>query len=230
MQRDDGRFVLYYSGELKDWKRHHCVGVAVTNNTSPLGPYVPQNTPLVCPLDQGGAIDPSPFKDIDGKLYIVYKVDGNSIGNGGRCNNSKPPFKSVPIMLQELEKNGTTPIGDPVQIFEHDDDEDGELVESPNLIRTAKGIYYLFYSSHCFISPEYDVKYATSPFLRGPYTRAKREFLRTGDFDLDGPGGATVSQDGTKMVFHANCDHERCMYVAGIHINSTALNVTLTSL
>lgn len=222
--------MLYYCGELRDWKRHHCVGVAVTNNTNPLGPYVPQNTPLACPLEQGGAIDPSPFKDVDGKLYIVYKADRNSIGNGGRCNNSKPPLMSVPIMLQELANNGTTPIGDPVQILENDSVEDGELIESPNLIRTEQGIYFLFYSSHCFASPEYDVKYATSSSLRGPYNRAKGALLRTGDFGLNGPGGATVSQDGTKMVFHANCDLERCMYVAGIHINSTALNVTLTAL
>lgn len=219
--------MLYYSGELQDWKRHHCVGVAVSNTTSPLGPYLPQNAPLVCPLDQGGAIDPAPFRDADGKLYITYKADVNSVGNGGICNNSKKPLLTVRIMLQEFKKDGVTPIGDPVAILENDPDKDGPLVESPSLIRTARGVYYLFFSSHCFTSPDYNIKYASSNSLRGPYKKAKRPLLQTGDFDLTTPGSATVSQDGTKMVFHGNCDHKRCMYVAGIHINST---VTLSPL
>ena len=130
-------------------------------------------------------------------------------------------------MLQQLEKDGVTPLNDPIKILEHDNNKDGPLIESPSLIRAAEGVYYLFYSSHCFTSPRYDIKYASSSSLKGPYVRAKQSLLRSGDFGLDSPGGATVSPDGTKMVFHANCDQVRCMYVAGIHINST---VTLSAL
>lgn len=222
--------MLYYSGELKDWKQHHCVGTAVSIDKSPLGPYQPHNTSLACPLHQGGAIDPAPFRDADGKLYVTYKVDANSVGNGGSCNNSKKPLVSVPILLQELEKDGITPVGDPIQILENNEHDDGPLVESPSLVRTADGIYYLFFSSHCFTSPKYNIKYATSSSLRGPYIRAKRPLLQSGDFGLSGPGGATISHDGTKMVFHANCEDVRCMYVAGIHINSTGPTVTLSGL
>lgn len=164
---------------------------------------------------------------MDGTLYVTYKADGNSVGNGGKCNNSKKPLVSVPIMLQKLEKDGVTPVNDPIKILEHDNNKDGPLIESPSLIRTADGVYYLFFSSHCFTSPKYDIKYASSLSLKGPYVRAKQSLLRSGDFGLNSPGGATVSPDGTKMVFHANCDQVRCMYVAGIHINST---VTLSAL
>lgn len=227
--QDDGRFVLYYSGELKKWKQHHCLGTAVSVDKSPLGPYQPHNASLACPLRQGGAIDPAPFRDADGKLYVVYKADANSIGNGGSCNNSKKPLVSVPILLQELEKDGITPVGDPVQILENTHN-DGPLVESPSLTRTPGGIYFLFFSSHCFTSSKYNIKYATSSSLRGPYARAKQSLLQSGDFGLNGPGGATVSSDGTKMVFHANCEDVRCMYVAGIHINSTVLTVIPSAL
>ncbi|PYH48956.1 glycoside hydrolase family 43 protein [Aspergillus saccharolyticus JOP 1030-1] len=222
IQRDDGRFVLYYSGELKDWLYHHCVGVAVSNGTNPAGPFMPQSKPLACPRNQGGAIDPSPFRDVDGKLYVVYKADANSIGHGGDCNNGKKPVLAVPILLQELEADGVTPVGNPVQILQNDKS-DGPLVEAPNILRTPQGIYYLFFSSHCFTSPKYNVKYAYATSLKGPYTRANRPLLKTGDFDLISPGGATVSRDGTKMVFHANCGKLRCLYAAAItiHANST---------
>lgn len=222
--QDDGKFLLYYAGELKDWQRHHCVGVAVSNDTNPLGPYHPQDKPLACPRLYGGAIDPSPFRDTDGKLYVTYKADGNSVGHGGDCNNGKGKKVPVPIMLQELESDGVTPVGEPVEILNVTKD-DGPLVEAPNIVKSEQGVYFLFFSSHCFTSPWYDVKFATSTSLKGPYKRAKRALLKTGDYGLIAPGGATVSRDGTKMVFHADCEEYRCMYAAGIKIHS---NETIT--
>ncbi|GKZ25881.1 hypothetical protein AbraIFM66951_001466 [Aspergillus brasiliensis] len=219
IQRKDGRFVLYYSGELKDWLRHHCVGAAVSNGTSPLGPYIPHNRTLACPRDHGGAIDPAPFQDVNGTLYVVYKVDGNSVGNGGDCNNSKKPIVSTPIMLQQLQDDGVTPVGDPVQILTNEK-VDGPLVEAPAIIRTDRGIYYLFFSSHCFTSSKYSVKYAWSRSLKGPYTRAERALFQTGDFGLKSPGGATASVDGSRIVFHAFCGDYRCMFAAAMNITA----------
>lgn len=217
IQRGDGRFLLYYSGEKKGWAPHHCVGVAVSEGNSPLGPYTAQPSPLACPRKYGGAIDPSPFRDVDGTLYVTYKADGNSVGHGGYCGNSKKPLVPVPIMLQRLESAGVTPVGKPAQILNIIPD-DGPLVEAPNIIRTKDGTYYLFFSSHCFNSPQYNVKYAHSASLHGPYRRAVSPLFQTGDFGLVAPGGATASVDGTKMVFHANCKTGRCMFVTGIEI------------
>ena len=143
------------------------------------------------------------------------------------ATTAKSPWYLSRSCYSSSKKDGVTPVNDPIKILEHDNNSDGPLVESPSLIRTAEGIYYLFFSSHCFNSPKYDIKYASSLSLKGPYARAKWPLLRSGDFGLNSPGGATVSPDGTKMVFHANCDQVRCMYVAGIHINST---VTLAAL
>ncbi|KAM0112594.1 hypothetical protein ACP6JB_001635 [Aspergillus fumigatus] len=195
---------------MTNWKRHHCIGAAVSEKEDPLGPYQPMSEPLACPREHGGAIDPSPFRDTDGKLYVTYKSDGNSIGHGGDCNNGKKPIVKVPIMLQELQDDGITPVGDPIEILKNEQ-EDGPLVEAPNIIRTDQGYYYLFFSSHCFTSPKYDVKYAYSTSLKGPYKRAARALVRTGDFDLTSPGGATVAPDGTFMIFHANCAPKRCI-------------------
>lgn len=210
---------------MKNWTNHHCLGAAVSNGTNPLGPYQPEDKPLACPKKKGGAIDPSPFRDVDGTLYVVYKVDENSIGHGGNCDNTKEPILPVPIMLQKLESDGVTPVGDPVEIL-NINSSDGPLVEAPDIIRTEQGMYYLFFSSNCYSNPAYDVKFAWSQSLQGPYTRAPRPLLQTGDYGLRSPGGADISSDGKKMAFHAYCSEtDRCMYVAAIDIR---LNETIS--
>ncbi|KAJ5689489.1 Glycoside hydrolase family 43 [Penicillium macrosclerotiorum] len=229
IQRNDGKFVLYYAGETKDFNRHHCIGAAVSAGKDPLGPYIPLNESIACPHKYGGAIDPSPFRDADGKLYIVYKGDGNSVGHGGYCGNSRKPLVSVPLILQEMENDGVTPVGDPEIILDINDT-DGPLIEAPNIVRSSDGFYYLFFSSHCFTSLGYNVKYAHAASVKGPYIRVARPLLQTHDFGLLAPGGATISQDGSKIVFHANCDGWRCMYAGGIDIRSNNHTVVLTAL
>ncbi|KAJ5099464.1 Glycoside hydrolase family 43 [Penicillium argentinense] len=229
IQRDDGKFVLYYSGQTKNFDRHHCIGAAVSTSTDPMGPYIPLNESLACPHEYGGAIDPSPFKDADGKLYVVYKGDGNSVGRGGYCGNSIKPLHPVPLILQELESNGFTKVGEPKIILDIDDS-DGPLIEAPDIIRTDDGTYYLAFSSHCFTSLGYNVKYAHAKSVKGPYTRVDRPLLQTTDFGLEAPGGATLSKDGTKMVFHANCGGWRCMYASAIDIRSHNSTIVLASL
>ncbi|KAL1998382.1 hypothetical protein VTN02DRAFT_6296 [Thermoascus thermophilus] len=218
IQRDDGKFVMYYSGEAKEMVRHHCVGVAVSEGTDPAGPYIPQPEPFVCRLDQGGSIDPSGFLDRDGSRYVVYKVDGNSVGNGGDCNNGVPPLKPTPIMLQRVADDGITPIGDAVQILDRDDS-DGPLVEAPNLLLHGD-TYFLFYSTHCFTDPKYDVRYATSKSITGPYRKTGVPLVKTGDYGLTSPGGGTVCGCGDKMLFHGFCEpNKRCTYAADIRID-----------
>ncbi|KAG0154502.1 hypothetical protein PDIDSM_70 [Penicillium digitatum] len=187
VMRDDGKYVMYYSGEAKSNLRHHCVGTAIAEH--PTGPYVPSNTPLSCRLDQGGSIDPSGFKDKDGTRYVVFKVDGNSIGHGGDCNNGLEPLVSTPILLQKVGADGITPIGDAIQILDRNTaDGDGPLVEAPNLIIRGD-VYFLFYSTHCFTDPAYDVRYATAESITGPYTKNNVPMINAQNTGLLSPGG-----------------------------------------
>lgn len=79
-------WVMYYTAPAKDHPddskpcRHRmCVGAASADN--PEGPYTPVDEPLACPADQGGAIDPSGYYNgLESTQWVVYKVDGNSIG------------------------------------------------------------------------------------------------------------------------------------------------------
>ena len=171
-----------------------------------MGPYTPLDTPFACPdvNSKGGAIDPDGFlDDSTGRRYLVYKVDGNSIGHGGSCGNTVAPVVPTPLMLQEVSSDGLTLIGDAVEVLDRDD-LDGPLIEAPSLHRSHEGIYFLFFSSNCFTTPKYDVSYATASNIYGPYTKSSRPLLATSDADLTGPGGMDIIMGGGLIVFHGH--------------------------
>lgn len=213
---DDGSYILYYSGEVPESHRH-CIGVARSKTI--MGPYTPDPDPWVCPVKEGGAIDASGFKDEStGRRYVVYKVDGNSKGEYIECGSVDDPAIRTPIMLQRVESDGATKIGSPIQILDRIPSQDGALIEAPNLTRRASdGTYILWYSSHCFFDPLYDVKYAYSRgSIEGPYERAPDALLRKPDFGLTAPGGMTsarLSGGEEFIVFHGDCGEVgRCLY------------------
>ncbi|KAB8343202.1 hypothetical protein FH972_022792 [Carpinus fangiana] len=192
-------FLLFYSAiSAADPQHHHCIGAATA--TIPGGPYTAISTPIACPTDIGGAIDPVAAVDTDdhNAVYLAYKVDGNSVGHGGECGNTVAPLVPTPIMLQRMADDGVSP--DPAhpatQILDRTE-VDGPLIEAPSLVKVGK-LWYLFYSSGCTRAPSYDVRYATAANISGPYTRHDTPLLRTGDYGLEAPGSVSVrwSQGG----------------------------------
>ena len=226
-QLADGSFVMYFCATLSSAPSMHCVGTATSSTVD--GHYNASSTVLACPTAQGGAIDPAGFQDSDGSLYVVYKIDGNSLGGGGTCGNGNGEY-STPIMLQTLESDGVTPSGDPVQILDRDA-ADGPLIEAPDLI-LHEGTYFLFFSSNCFNGPDYDTSYATASSITGPYTKASSPLLVSGGDNgaLNSPGGATVGPDGTQMVFHSDSESGnsavRQMWTAGIAISGGTVSIS----
>lgn len=232
-QSDDGKYIMYYAAarnrvshpgaDTDDESRRlaiepallphhpvpHCIGAATAS--SPLGPFDPLPTPIACPIDKGGAIDAAAFIDDDSTPYVLYKVDGNNVGNGGECGNTNQPLVNTPIMLQKLQADALTPDGSPVPILDRTA-ADGPLVEAPELVRSSEGVFFLFFSSGCTRNPSYDLKYATADDIAGPYTRAGESLLQTGDWDLHAPGSAGVFPDGKgqwNLVFHARVAAEQ---------------------
>jgi beta-xylosidase len=210
-------YVMYFSGEVANNTAFHCVGTATATNV--LGPYTASQVPFDCNLSIGGSIDPSGFQDADGKRYVVYKIDGNSIGHGGTCNNGVAPLVSTPILLQQVSTDGVTKIGAAVQILDRTTT-DGPLVEAPTILRNSAGTYVLFFSSGCYTEPTYNVDYATATSVLGPYTRSVTGPLVSTDdsFGLTAPGGATPASDGSGIVFHADCAAGRCLFESTIGV------------
>lgn len=201
----DGTYIMYFSGQVSG--SGHCIGTARSKMS--VGPYKMDDGPLICPQDEGGAIDPAGFYDeATGRRYIVYKVDGNRFST------------DTPIRLQRVAADdGSTLIGGPVNIMNRIESEDGPLVEAPNLVKLADGRYLLFFSSHMYTDDGYDVKYAVSDTISGTYVRGAAPLLSTPELGLKGPGGGTSSEDASVLVFHGWCRSKvRCMYVLGYTI------------
>ena len=186
----------------------------------------PLPTALACPTELGGALDPPPIIDIDGTIYVAYKVDGNNHGHGGICGNTVPPLVDTPILLQRLAEDAITPVGPPVDIIDRTRD-DSPLVEAPAIVQSDKGVYFLSFSSGCTRIPSYDLKYATSTKINGSYKRASRPLLMTGDWNLLAPDSVSVRRDESRwrMGFHARVmtpfGGVREMFAAALILNGT---------
>ncbi|KAH9929715.1 glycosyl hydrolase [Fomitopsis serialis] len=193
-----GNYVMYYSVKPTS-AAHRCVAAATA--TSPTGPFTAPSGPLFCDDNEGGVIDISGFEAPGGGLYIVWKVDGNSIGSS-----------NTPIRLRHVGANGYTVEGDVYTLIDRSA-ADGPLVEAPSLVYWD-GWYYLFFSSNVYSSTYYDISYAVSQSVTGPYTKVQAPdapFLVTGDDGLTAPGGATVINvlnQHVNMVFHADLNGE----------------------
>ncbi|KAK5133155.1 hypothetical protein LTR08_008090 [Meristemomyces frigidus] len=171
--------------------------------------------------DDGGAIDASGHDD-NGQRYIVYKVDGNSIGNGGSCGNDVAPYVGTPIILQPVTANGYTFDGTATTILDNNGAGDEGIVEAPSLVQSGS-TYILFFSSGCYTTGAYNVNYATASSITGTYTRAASPLFATDTDGLTAPGGADVNVDATHMLFHANYGSGRAAYEAILTISGTTV-------
>lgn len=215
IQLANGKFVMYFTAASKTNTAIHCLGVATASTV--LGPYTPTDmtSPWACPYTAGGAIDPAGYYDPSTNTrWVVYKVDGNSIGHGGICNNGVKPIVSTPIVLQQVNvADGHSKIGSVSSPLIVNGAADGPVVEAPSLTRMSDGTYVLFFSSNCYATPLYDVSYATAKNIKGPYTKYGPMFV-TGTDGLTAPGGLDLAINGVRAVFHADYNGGRAMFTA----------------
>lgn len=184
-------YVLYYTTRHSESGRQ-CISRAYAGD--PTGPFVDESTePLVCQLDLGGSIDPSPFVDEDGTAYLLWKSDGNCCG------------LATNIYVQELAPDGHDLVGEPVELLTTSQPWEGPLVEGPAML-LADGRYRLFYSANDYASADYAVGYADCERVTGPCTKIADNPVLSSLGQLSGPGGEEFFADrsgGLWMVFHA---------------------------
>ncbi len=190
--RPDGTWVMYVTAEHTASGRQ-CIGVATSPTAD--GTYTPAgDQPLVCPLDAGGAIDPSTFTDDDGTRYLLWKTDGNC------CS------QDTWIEIAPLSADGLSLTGAPTQLVRQDQPWEGSVVEAPVLVRHDDE-YVLLYSANDYGGDDYAIGAARSSTLLGPYTKQAEPVLSTpaSDGALRGPGGQDVvsTDHGDVLVLHA---------------------------
>lgn len=214
-------YVLYFTAPSR--KRDvQCVGAAVA--AAPEGPFTSTaEEPLVCQADLGGTIDPSPFRDTDGRLYLYFKNDGNN----------PRIHKPTQIWVQPLAPDGLSVTGEPKPILRDRLRWEGGLIEAPTMIHAPAG-YFLFFSGNDFAwqadqrLSAYAIGYARCEGPAGPCTEAgDKPFLYSfsgAEGCLSGPGHQSILSVGERwfITFHAwsatpGCrplDQTRWFYIA----------------
>jgi beta-xylosidase len=209
---DDGRFYLYYCMG-NPGQEQMALRVAVAER--PEGPYTDTGTPLVECTGNRFAIDPHPFRDVDGRWYLFYarnypQVDGPlRAGTGlavdqlvgmtrlaGRCRTVLRARHDWTL----YEANRRMDVYG--QTFPEWHTIEGAFV------RRHRGRYYCFYSGANWQTPRYGVDYAVAGRVTGPYTGQGREarVLRGVPGRVRGPGHHSIVEgpDGRDyVVYHA---------------------------
>jgi xylan 1,4-beta-xylosidase len=190
-----GRFFIYYAARKKGGPL--CVAVATAGR--PQGPYT-DHGPLVC--QEVGSIDGFPVTDEQGRRYLLWKEDGNSV--------SKP----TPIWAQPLSADGTKLVGERRELFHNDQAWEkhatlpyGDLVEGPAVVR-RDGWFYIFYSGNfcCARECNYMMGVARSRKLLGPWEKNPSNPIMRGNETWKCPGHGTVVTDQRGrdfLLYHA---------------------------
>jgi beta-xylosidase len=185
------RRVLYFTAQVAGTKMH-CISAAVA--TSLDGPFHDDSAePLLCPRDRGGAIDPSPFVDVDGSLWLLWKNDGITLR------------RESAIWSQRLTDDGLGLVGDPIELIGTDQDWEYPHVEAPSMTRIGAA-YWMLYSGNWWNSPAYGIGLARCEGPSGPCTKPFDHAVVTATPGAEGPGGGEffVDASGRLLVaYHA---------------------------
>ena len=184
---DNGKVYLYYSAHKKNGNL--CVGVASADK--PEGPYT-DHGPVIC--QDVGSIDAFPMRDENGRLYLVWKEDANSVG------------KPTPIWIQEMDEKRTGMLGKKKELFRNTETWEANLVEGVSMMKHAD-YYYAFYAAAgcCGAACSYGTGVARAKSLFGPWEKYKGNPVLTSDEKWNCPGhGTPVENDGRYyFMYHA---------------------------
>ena len=196
--QENGKFYVFYTARKKGGNL--CIAVATADK--PVGPYT-DHGPLSCM--EVGSIDAFPIRDENGKLFIVWKEDGNSVG------------KPTPIWAQELDLNTYKLVGERSEIMRNNPDSwEKQLIEGSYITR-RDGWFYMFYSAAACCGREcnYATGVARSKTLLGKWERDPANPILAGNEDWKCPGHGTIVADETGktwFMYHAY-DPEDTVYV-----------------
>lgn len=184
---ENGKVYMYYAAHKKGGNL--CLGVASADK--PEGPYT-DHGPLMC--EEAGSIDAFPMRGEDGKLYMIWKEDGNSVK------------KPTPIWIMEMNEERTKLIGEKKELFRNDLPWEGNLVEGVSMIKKGE-YYYAFYAGAgcCGAGCTYQTGIARSKSLFGPWEKYNKNPVLTHDEEWICPGhGTPLEKDGRYyFMYHA---------------------------
>jgi GH43 family beta-xylosidase len=147
-------YVAYFTARHTDGK----LSIGAATSASATGPFVDVGQPLIHESTMG-VIDAHEFTAPDGSLYLVWKDDGNAIG------------QPTPIHAQPLAASGVALTGSPTTLITNDQPWEGNVTEAPWMIAHG-GEFFLFYSGNSYANATYAVGVARAPSPLGPFVKA----------------------------------------------------------
>ncbi|WP_240635525.1 family 43 glycosylhydrolase [Hymenobacter rigui] len=186
ISQEGNKTYVYYTAH----KRGGNLAVGVASADRPEGPYT-DHGPLVGQPD--GSIDGFPMRDEQGRLYLIWKEDGNSIN------------QPTPIWAQPINETRTALVGEKRELFRNNSATwEGNLVEGVAMVR-HDGYFYAFYAGAgcCGAGCTYATGVARAKSLLGPWEKYARNPVLTSNDAWKCPGhGTVVEYKGHSYLLH----------------------------
>lgn len=186
---DNGKVYVYYTAH----KKNGSLCVAVASADRPEGPYT-DHGPLVC--QENGSIDAFPMRDENGKLYLIWKEDANSVG------------LPTPIWAAEMNEERTAIIGERKELFRNAEPWEQSLVEGVSIIRHGEYFYALYAAAGCCGTRcNYITGVARSKKLLGPWEKYEgNPVLIDSEKWICKGHGTAIEKDGKYYFFYHGYD------------------------
>ncbi len=187
----------YYTARDKKTNR---LSVAVASADKPVGPFT-DHGPLVA--QEMGSIDAYEVRDREGKLYLVWKEDGNSRG------------EPTPMWAQQLNEERSQLLGERHELFRNDQEWEGWLVEGISIFQ-KNDYFYATYSAGacCETSCNYKTGVARAKKLLGPWEKYEKNPVLVDNEDWRCSGhGTVVEKDGELYLLYHAYSTEGSVYV-----------------
>lgn len=180
---ENGKVYVYYTARRKGG----ALSVAVASADHPEGPYKDHGPLVEQPM---GSIDGFPMRDETGKLYLIWKEDGNS--------QKKPTI----TWIQEMDEERTKLLGERKELFRNTEEWERNLIEGASFFKHNE-YYYAIYAAAgcCGLGCTYATGVARSKSLHGPWEKYTNNPLLTEDGDWKCQGHGTAFKDGDKYYF-----------------------------
>lgn len=182
---------MYYTARVKETNR---LCVAVASADTPDGKYTDHG---ILVSQEYGSIDAYEVTDENGKIYVTWKEDGNSVG------------LSTPIWAQEINPERTKLLGEPVELFRNNETDDSSwergLIEGVCIFKKGE-YYYATYSGGgcCDRGCSYKTGVARAKNILGPWEKYEKNPILTDNADWKCSGhGTVVDYAGDQyMLYH----------------------------
>lgn len=180
---EDGKIYVYYTARRKGG----ALAVAVASANRPEGPYTDHGPLVEQPM---GSIDGFPMRDENGKLFLIWKEDGNS--------QRKPTV----MWIQQMNEARTQLIGERKEMFRDSEKWERNLVEAASILKHNNYFYTIYAAAACCGSGcTYATGVARSRSLHGPWEKYDKNPLLTEEGDWKCQGHGTAFKDGDKYYF-----------------------------